>query len=59
MSKDSITILDDRMRKNEIKIIKSHAEILGFNVDNDTGFHLFIQPEFDSTGKLTRIKILA
>ena len=39
----NITILDSTIRRNYIRIIKSPNEILGFNIKNETGDHLFIE----------------
>jgi len=47
LSNNSITILDDTMRIGEVRIIKSHVEILGLRIVNETGEHLYIQPKFN------------
>lgn len=43
-----ITILDSTMRKDDIRIIKSINEILGFKITNEIGQHLFIEIKWDS-----------
>jgi hypothetical protein len=44
--KNGITIIDPHMRKDEIQVIKSLTEYLGFELVNETGIHLFIEVEF-------------
>jgi len=58
LSDNGITILDSSMRKNEIRILKSHVEVLGFTIDNRTGHHLYIEPDYDELGKVIRIRIM-
>jgi hypothetical protein len=38
-----IYFLDSTLRENEVRIIKSPVEILGFNIKNETGEPLFIE----------------
>lgn len=54
---NGITILDDTMKSGEIRVIRSPAELLGFNIKNEVHQHLFIQPKFDAMGKLIEIII--
>ena len=48
MDNKGITILDPTMGPNEIRIIKSHSEVLGFNITNETDQHLFIEPVWNN-----------
>jgi len=43
-----ITILDPMMKLNEIRIIKSPNEILGFNIKNETDEHLYIEVKWNN-----------
>lgn len=58
MKKDGVTILDSTMRKDEVRIIRL-TEILGFNIINETGEHLFIEPVYEpnTINKLVKIII--
>lgn len=39
----NITILDPTMSKDEVRIVRSPEEILGFNIKNETDKHLYIE----------------
>ena len=40
---NGITLLDRTMQVNEIRVIKSIKDELGFKIINETGNHLFIE----------------
>lgn len=44
---NSITFLDRTFKKDEVRIVKSPSELLGFDLVNKTGKHLFVEIEWD------------
>jgi len=44
------------MRKDEIRVLKSLSEVLGFNITNNTGEPLFVEPIYEG-GNLIRLII--
>jgi hypothetical protein len=52
---NGITILDSTMEKNEIRIIKSLSEVLGFEIKNETGKHLYVEVEWDYSSKASEV----
>ena len=54
--RSSITLLDMTMRKDEIRVLKSLSEVLGFNITNNTGEPLFVEPIYEG-GNLIRLII--
>lgn len=52
LSKTGITILDPTMEKGDVRVIKNPDEILGFNIKNETGHHLFIEIKWKSGSRV-------
>ena len=54
---NGITILDSTMGTSEIRLLKSIRDVLGFEVTNETGTHVFLTVTFNIDGSVKRLLI--